>query len=291
MLHDQPTINQVYSRIREIKPTAAGPLSVVIIAFNEEKNIGRCIDSVSAIADEIIVIDSFSSDRTVEIAARKGASITQTAFRGYIEQKNYALQLASNNFVLSLDADEALDEELVRSILEVKKAPPAKAFKMNRCTSYCGHFLRHGAWYPDRKIRLFDKRIAHWGGDNPHDKIILEKGNRAARLKGNILHFSFTTVEDHITQNNHFTTISASTLYAKGIRFKWHKMVFNPFWAFIYGYILRLGFLDGFYCFVVAVNASHYTFMKYLKLRQAYAGKEKNRIPPRKITSIQHDLK
>jgi glycosyltransferase involved in cell wall biosynthesis len=268
MLESENTRNLVYSKLKDNRLKAELPLSVVIIAFNEEKNIGRCIDSVSAIAEEIIVLDSFSEDHTVDIAKQKGAIVTQIKFKGYIDQKNYALQLASHNLVLSLDADEALSKELTESISAIKRNAESRAYSMSRCTNYCGCFLRHGSWYPDRKTRLFDKRVAVWGGNDPHDTIVLKKGVEASRLKGDILHFSYGSIEEHISQNNRFSSIAAHALMKREARFLWAKIIINPIWAFIYGYIFRLGFLDGFYGFVVAVNVGHYTFMKYSKLYQ-----------------------
>ncbi len=187
-------------------------LSVVIITFNEESNIDRCISSVKKVADEIIVLDSFSTDETPAIARSHGAIVHQEKFRGYIGQKNLAMQLASHDYILSLDADEALDEKLADRILEAKKNFTARAYSMNRCTCYCGHFIRHGLWYPDKKIRLFDRRIAQWSGLNPHDKVEPEKGFRVVHLPGNILHYSFNSPEDLIWQNNRLSSIAAVSL-------------------------------------------------------------------------------
>jgi hypothetical protein len=139
---------------------------------------------------------------------------------------------------------------------------------MNRCTNYCGRFIRHGSWYPDKKLRLFDKRIARWGGTNPHDKIKLDSRCTARHLKGDILHFSYASIEEHVQQNNKFSTISASSLFNSGKRTNLVKMVVNPFWAFINGYFLKAGFLEGFYGFVIAVNVAHLTFLKHIKLYQ-----------------------
>src|SRR5882724_3951365 len=191
-------------------------LSVVIITYNEEHNIGRCIDSVKKIADEIIVLDSCSTDSTVEIARSSGAIVHQEKFRGYIGQKNFAMQLASHDYILSLDADEALDEPLIASILEAKKTFSFRAYRMNRCTNLCGRFMRHGLWYPDKKIRLFDRRVATWGGLNPHDKIELNEGFTFHHLKGNILHHAFDTTEDLIWRNNRISSIAAMSLYNTG---------------------------------------------------------------------------
>ena len=220
-------------------------LSVVIITFNEEQNIGRCIESVKKVADEIIVLDSYSTDQTIEIARHYGATIFQEKFRGYIGQKNFAMQLASNNYILSLDADEALNDKLVTSILEAKKSFVSRAYSMNRCTNFCGRFIRHGLWYPDKKIRLFDRRVAKWGGLNPHDKIEIQNGFAVEHLQGDILHYSFSSVEDHIWQNNRLSSIASLSLYSSRRRSSWFKILVHPAWAFINGYIFRLGFRGG----------------------------------------------
>ena len=135
-------------------------LSVAIITFNEEKNIARCISSIKEVADEIIVVDSFSTDGTAAVAKSLGASVHQEKFRGYIEQKNFAVKLTQNNYVLSLDADEALDGELIKSILSWKGKMDGNAFTMNRCANYCGKYIRHGLWYPDKKFG-FDELAIH----------------------------------------------------------------------------------------------------------------------------------
>ena len=241
-------------------------LSVVIITFNEEKNIGRCIDSVKNVADEIIVVDSCSMDKTAEIAKSKGAEVILQPFLGYVEQKNMALEVANSDFVLSLDADEALDKILESSILEAKNDFNFKGYSMNRCTNYCGKFIRHGAWYPDKKLRLIDKKNAYWGGDNPHDKLILKYESPIKHLKGDILHYSYNSIEEHVQQNNKFSTISAETYFKRGKKTNVFKIIVHPFWAFFLGYILRGGFLDGFYGFVVALHVAHLSFLKHAKL-------------------------
>ena len=260
------------------------PLSAVIITFNEEANIGRCIASLKKVADEIIVLDSYSTDQTVSIARGMGAMVYFEKFRGYIGQKNLAMQLASHNYILSLDADEELDEELASSIQAVKRNFSARAYQMNRCTNYCGRFIRHGLWYPDRKIRLFDRRIAQWGGLNPHDKIQLRQGFQATRLKGDILHYSFKTPEDLAWQNNRLSSIAASSLYVSGRRSSWFKMLVRPAWAFVNGYLLRLGFLDGVDGFSIATSTSYQVFLKYSKLYKLQQAKQKSK--PSMITSL-----
>lgn len=250
------------------------PLSVVIITFNEEQNIARCLNSVRSLADEVIVLDSYSTDNTVAIARSFGATVYFEKFRGYIGQKNLAMQYASNNYILSLDADEALDERLAASILEEKKSLLHRAYSMNRCTSYCGHFIRHGLWYPDRKIRLFDRRVAKWGGLNPHDKIVVQEGFPVCHLQGDILHYSFNSVDDHIWQNNRLSSIAATSLYNIDKRSSWFKMLVRPAWAFINGYFFRRGFLDGADGFTIAVNTAHQVFLKYNKLYRMQRAKK-----------------
>lgn len=244
------------------------PISVIIITFNEEDKIGRCIDSVRNLADEILVLDSLSTDKTVEIAKSKGAVVYDQPFLGYTEQKRKAMSLAKYDFVLNLDADEAVDEQLNRSILQEKQSSSFKAFMMNRCTNYCGKFIRHGLWYPDRKVRLFDRRVVTWGGINPHERVIVDESIPLKKLKGDIYHYSYGSIQDHAAQNNRFSTISAEAMYKRGKKTSVFKLIFSPCWAFINGYFLRLGFLDGFLGYVIAKNIAHLTLLKHAKLYQ-----------------------
>lgn len=242
------------------------PLSVVIITFNEENNIGRCIDSVKEVADEIVILDSFSNDNTVDIARSKGAIIHQQRFLGYGPQKNKALELCTHDFVLSLDADEALSNKLASEIANVKKQADHSAYIMNRCTNYCGKFIRHGSWYPDKKIRLFNRQVAKWSDGMIHEKVEIAPGTKVKQMAGDILHYSFNSIEDHVSQNNKFSSISAETLFSNGRKTNLFKLIVNPAWAFILSYFLRAGFADGIAGLIVAVNISHLTFLKHSKL-------------------------
>ena len=158
-------------------------LSVVIIAFNEEKNIERCLKSVLNIADEIVVIDSGSTDRTVELSKTYNAIIVTQDFLGHIEQKNFALTHAKYDFCLSLDADEALSKELEKSIIQVKEQDIVSAYSMNRLTNYCGKWIKHCGWYPDVKLRLWNKNEGQWSGTNPHDKFVMNDGAKVQHIK------------------------------------------------------------------------------------------------------------
>ena len=241
-------------------------LSVVIICFNEEKNISRCIDSVLDVADEILILDSYSTDQTVAIAESRGAIVKQEIFKGFIEKKNKAIELASHDYVLSLDADEALDPLLARSILRIKENFKNRAYRMNRCSNYCGKFIRHGSWYPDTKIRLFDRRVAHWGGTNPHDKVVLQEKIQIEHLKGDILHYSYHTISEHVIQNNKLSTLAAESLYSEGRKTNLLNIIIRPWWAFFVSFIFRAGILDGLLGFVIAIQIAHMTFLKHLKL-------------------------
>lgn len=242
-------------------------LSVVIIAFNEEKNIGRCIASVKSVADEVVVVDSFSTDSTRNIVEALGARFITHPFTGYGEQKNFALSEATHDHVLSLDADEAVDGRLLISIDKIKDQNfPAGGYTMNRCTNYCGKWIRHGLWYPDKKLRLFNRKLVQWTNDAIHETTLVKPNTTIGHLQGDILHYSYNSLEEHITQNNKFSTLSAENYYARGKKAGVFKIMFNPCWSFLSSYLFRMGFLDGFAGFVIAWNIAHLTFMKYYKL-------------------------
>ena len=242
-------------------------LSVVIITYNEEKNIGRCLDSVQKIADEIVVVDSFSTDGTKRICEEKGVRFIEHAFEGHLEQKNWAITQASHPHILSLDADEALDDELQQTILQIKGNWTFEGYTMNRLTNYCGKWIYHCGWYPDTKLRLWDCRKGEWKGVNPHDKYVLEPGSTIKHLPGNILHYSYYTIDDHLQQVNYFTTIAAKSHFKKGKRSSMLNVLVSPCIKFFKDYVLKRGFLDGYYGLVICIISSHATFLKYVKMR------------------------
>jgi len=243
-------------------------LSVVIITLNEEKQIGQCIDSVIGIADEVIVLDSFSTDRTEVICREKGAVFHQHSFDDYVAQKNRAMGLATHNLVLSIDADEVLSEELMRSIAKVKQAPSAAGYTMNRLTNYCGQWIRHCGWYPDRKLRLADRASARWEGESIHEKLVVQ--GKTLHLDGDLLHYSYNTIKSHENQANNFTEISARSMFERGKKAPLWRLVFHPLVMFIKCYFIKIGFLDGFYGLTISLISAHATFLKYAKLRQLW---------------------
>jgi glycosyltransferase involved in cell wall biosynthesis len=243
-------------------------LSGVIITFNEEQNIGRCIDSLQGIVDEIVVVDSYSTDRTREICQEKNVQFYEHPFEGHIQQKNYALSKCEYGFVLSLDADEALDEVLQKSILEVKSAFQFDAYSFNRLTNYCGTWIRHCGWYPDKKIRLWNKNKGHWGGENPHDKVVMDASSSLVHLEGDLLHYSYYTKEDHFKQIAYFTDISSKAAFDNGIRSNFFTLIFKPIFKFFRDFILKRGFLDGKAGFLISCRSAYATYLKYKKIRK-----------------------
>jgi glycosyltransferase involved in cell wall biosynthesis len=248
-------------------------LSVVIITLNEEKNIARCIKSVAPIADEVLVVDSYSSDNTKTICHELGVTFVEHPFDNFVAQKNFADQSAQYNHILSIDADEELSEELLASIKKVKENFAADAYEFNRLNNYCGKWIKHSGWYPDRKLRLYDRTKGRWGGVKIHEKIEMQAGTTTAFLKGNLLHYSYTSIQDHISQANRFSTLGAESSINKGRKANLIKVVLFPFWRFIRNYLLKLGFLDGYYGFVVCLIISHENFLKYVKMLELQKNK------------------
>jgi glycosyltransferase involved in cell wall biosynthesis len=238
------------------------PISAVIITLNEERNIARCLESLRDVADEVLVADSGSTDRTAEICRHMGATVVQMEWKGYSGTKNAANQLARYDLILSMDADEALSPELAASIREAR-SQQGKAFRMARLTNYCGHWIHHTGWYPDVKLRLFDRREFHWDG-LVHEVIVPEPPH-APLLRGDILHHSYSSVSEHAQRLDRYTTLGARALLERGSRPSVLRLVFSPFWMFIRFYFIRLGFLDGRAGLIVSVMSAYGSFLKHAK--------------------------
>ncbi len=240
-------------------------LSVTIITYNEQLNIERCIKSVLDIASEIIVLDSGSTDDTVKIAELNGAIVNFHPFDGHIEQKNRALKMATMPWILSLDADEEVSDELRESIIKFLNRPSAEVASLNRLTNYCGRWIRYGGWYPDTKVRLIRQGAASWGGQNPHDKLIPASNLKPFKLKGDLLHYSIPNLEAHLKQISKFSSIAANEIVQKNQSAGLHKILVSPFSRFVKIYFIRFGFLEGFYGFTIASLSAYAVFLKYLK--------------------------
>jgi glycosyltransferase involved in cell wall biosynthesis len=248
-------------------PTTPRPISAVIITLNEERNIARCLESLCGVADDIVVVDSGSVDRTEEICRSYGVNFIRQAWLGYSAQKNFANGHARYDWILSIDADEALSRELKRSILELKSEGTLRVCKFARMTNYCGHWVRHGGWYPDHKARMFDRRKARWEGAL-HEELQGFSRSEVVLLEGDCLHYSYYTLEEHHRQADRFTTLSAEELFRKGSRAGVLRLHLSPVWKFILDYGFRLGFLDGVTGFRIARISAGATRMKHLKLER-----------------------
>ena len=240
-------------------------ISAVIITYNEEDRLPDALASLQGVADEIIVVDSFSSDRTVEVARAARAEVRQNRFEDYGQQKNFALALAGHEWILNLDADERVSPELQRAIVEWKEggAPGnAAAFAIKRKTFYLGRWIRHSGWYPDRKVRLFRKNAATWQG-RIHER--LEVRGVIARLDGDILHFTYRDIGDHVRPLDRYSAFQAEEIMRQGKKLLYLRLLLLPPVTFLRHYFWKLGILDGFPGLVIATIQSWGTAMKYLK--------------------------
>lgn len=240
-------------------------ITATIITLNEERNIGRAIESLRC-CDEILIVDSGSVDRTVELAEKLGARVVEAGWLGYAAQKNWAAAQAAHNWILSLDADEALSEALEAEIWNVKKnGPRYDAYTMPRLAQYLGRWILHGGWYPDRKIRLYNRQKATWVGDFVHESVQVD--GRIGHLDTNLLHFTCASLAEHVKTVDRYTTLAAQELASRKIRIGWLRLIVEPPWTFIRTYFLRLGFRDGLEGMMIAYMAAFYTFLKYAKAR------------------------
>jgi len=240
-------------------------ISATIITFNEQANIARAIESLRC-CDEVIVVDSGSNDRTVEIAANLGARVVEASWRGYAGQKNFAAEQAAFDWVLSIDADEALSEALEAEIWQIKKnGPQFDAYTVPRMARYLGRWIMHSGWYPDRKIRLYDRRKSRWIGDYVHECVQVD--GKVGHLKCNLLHYTFDSLSEHLRSLDRYTTLAAQELVARGYKVGWSDLALDPFFTFFRTYIFKAGFLDGTEGLTIAFMAAFYNFLKYAKAR------------------------
>jgi glycosyltransferase involved in cell wall biosynthesis len=242
-------------------------ISVVIITRNEEKRIADCILSVEGCADEVIVLDSFSDDQTVSIAEGLGAKVIQKAFAGYGASKNTANEIATGDYILSLDADERLDCELCSELQKIKASDNKKpAYRLNRLSNYCGQWIRHGGWSSDKKVRFWKKGIGHWNQSEVHERLILQKGIIPQDLPGNILHYSYATVEEHCGKIERYAEKGAMEIRRSGKKpGSWRKIV-SPAARWFRDYILKKGFLDGKAGWQIARLTAYEVWLKYSKV-------------------------
>ncbi len=241
------------------------PISVCIITHNEESKIRSCLEAVKW-AEEIVVVDSGSTDKTVEICKEYTDKVYHRPFPGHIQQKNNALDLASHEWVLCIDADERVSPELAEEIqkeLSVNNNVCA-GYLLPRHTYFLGRWINHCGWYPDYKLRLFKKDLGRWGGVNPHDRVTLESG-LTKNLNGDICHFSYDDVSSQLATVNKFTSIFAQQMQEEGTSFGISSIIFRPIGRFFSMYFVKRGFLDGVPGLIISVMGSMYSFLKYAK--------------------------
>ncbi len=246
-------------------------LSACIIGLNEEQNIADCLRSLTGVADEIIYVDSHSTDRTVSIVKKFTKKIFYRKFDNFVAQKNFAAAQAKHNWILNLDCDERLTPELTASILALKKNPPEhlKGYRFNRLTWYIYRFIRHSGWYPDDKIRLYNKTSTQWTGDRVHEKIQLPS-EATGKLKGDLLHYSFRSIDDHLKTIRSYSEIAAQAMFARGKKVTLIGAFFRAFWVLVRKFFFELSFLDGAAGLIITYYSAVATFTKYTKLYMLY---------------------
>lgn len=244
-------------------------ISAVIITYNEERNIGECIISIQEVVDEIVVVDSFSNDNTKQICEKLGVKFVQKLWEGYSAAKNWGNSLCKYEYILSIDADERLSEELKKSILE-RKGNLSGTYTFNRLTNYCGKWIQNSGWYPDKKKRLFPKSEAYWNDNSLHEKLLFHHSQSDTYLKGDLLHYSFYSIESHISKINKYTEIEAQQAFSSGEKVSYFAWIMGSFFKFIKIFILHKGYKDGLHGFLIASFSSYSKFLKYAKLKQIY---------------------
>ncbi len=238
-------------------------ISAVIITLNEEKNILRCVQSLKSVADEIIVVDSFSTDQTKAICEANGVRFVQSNWQGYAKTKNYGHTLAQHDYILSIDADEALDETLQAAIKKVKAQGLSGAYQFNRLTNYCGKWIKHGGWYPDVKVRLFNRHEVHWKDLVVHEHVSYEASLKITHLSGDLLHYSFDSIAAHRKKIAHYSKLEAQKVKHKSKGTLFFKLLFSPPLTFIKMYFFKTGLLDGYYGWKVAQLSAFATYSRY----------------------------
>lgn len=240
-------------------------ISATIITLNEERNLPRALESLTCV-DEVLVVDSGSTDRTVEIARRYGARVLTNPWPGYAAQKNFAAGQAAHDWILSLDADEALSETLAAEIQQLKRnGARADGYRFPRMAQYMGRWIRHCGWYPDYKLRLYDRHRGRWVGDYVHESVVVN--GRVETLEGTLHHFTCPSLSEHVRTLDRYTTLAAEELRARGQRPGLLRLLLAPPLTFLKTYLLQQGFRDGYRGLLISAMAAWYVFLKYAKAR------------------------
>lgn len=251
------------------------PVTVIIISFNEERHIAATLQAAARVADEIIVVDSGSTDATKSICEQQGVRFLERAWTGYGDQRNFAVSNASHDMILALDADEVLSEELIQAMLAEKQAGfTAEVYNLDRLNNYYGKFVHHGIGYPDHITRAYNKHKARWNNRAVHEFLEYDAGIKPTLLKGKLLHYTTNSISDHIIKSDRYSSLSAQHYFEKEkAEPGFLKLVLSPAFRFFKGYILKAGFLDGWHGYILAKMHAKVVFDKYAKLKMLYRNK------------------
>lgn len=248
-------------------------LSVVIITKNEEDILRRTLQSIAGVTDDIIIVDSGSTDNTTSIAKSFGTTLLETTWDGFGANKNKGIKLARYDWILSIDADELLNETLKNALLQTDFNDPSQVYELKFRTFIAESPLRYGQTSGEKHIRLFNKNTVHWNLAGVHEELIMPEGTNIILLPGHILHYSYKDLQDYIEKSNSYTTLRAMQMFQAGKKVSFFKLYLNPLYTFILNYFFRLGFLDGFWGYTYARLSSTYSYLKYAKLKELYAQK------------------
>lgn len=246
--------------------SARTDLSVVVITRNEAENLRASLPPLAALSDDIVVIDSFSTDETVALCRQAGATVVQREWKGYSAAKNFGNGIARNNWILSIDADEVISDELAESIKKLK-LKEGEVYELDRITNYCGAWIRHSGWYPDWKVRIFNRKEIAWEGDYVHERLKLPPGTRTVRLRGKLCHYSYRTSQDHLDRMARYAELSAAEMHARGKRATPAKRFLSPVFRFIRTYIVKRGILDGRNGWIISLRNARMVRARYARLR------------------------
>ncbi|MFT5780632.1 MAG: glycosyltransferase involved in cell wall biosynthesis [Crocinitomicaceae bacterium] len=245
-------------------------ITATIITLNEEINIARCIHSLKDIVDEIIVLDAFSEDKTEEICRAEGVRFVQRAWEGYSASKNHLNNLATGDYIFSIDADEALDAELQQSLLAIKNIESPQVYSINRLTNYCGKWIKHSGWYPDIKVRIFPKENSYWEGAFVHEELVYPSELSEIQLEGHLEHYSYYSYKGHRERADKYSTLTAQKMFHAGKKASALKPYLSGMARFFSMYFLKAGFLDGKMGFKIAQISGKSNVFKYSELRRLH---------------------
>jgi glycosyltransferase involved in cell wall biosynthesis len=244
-------------------------LSVVIITNNEASNIERTLVSALKVSSDIIIVDSFSTDNTLEVCKKFPVSIYQHKWEGYAAQKNYGNSFAKYDWILSIDADEEVSSELVEEIRKEFQNPKADCYDLPYRTNFCGKWLHFGHWNPESHVRIFRKSRIHWNTDAVHEGLVIPSRLKIKKLKGKINHYTIRSLEHYRTKNDYYISLAAEKMRVANKKAGFIKLYLSPAWRFLHSYIFKLGILDGYFGYVIARETARVAYLKYDRIKNS----------------------